>query len=99
MVNGKPVDIEKVNVGFMAVEVPADRVSEITFQYKTPGLKTGFIVTIVSFAVFAVYMLIIKRTGYKPLKQSRKYRIVKNELTFTEKAKLKEAQRRLVEEK
>ena len=99
MVNGKPVDIEKVNVGFMAVEVPADRVSEITFQYKTPGLKTGFIVTIVSFAVFAVYMLIIKRTGHKPLKQRRKYRIVKNELTLTEKAKQKEAQRRLVEEK
>lgn len=98
-VNGKPVDIEKINVGFMAVEVPADEVSEITFQYKTPGLKTGLIVTIASFAVFAVYMLIIKHTGYKPLKKGRKYRIVKNELTLTEKAKLKEEQRRLVQEK
>ena len=84
-VNGKAVDIEKVNVGFMAVEVPADAVSEINFEYETPGLKAGLIVTFASIGVFVAYVLILKFTGYKPLKKGRKYRIVKNELTLTEK--------------
>lgn len=98
-VNGKAIDIQKVNVGFMAVEVPANKVSEITFEYETPGLKTGLAVTAGSVIVFAVYMLIIKLTGYKHLKARRKYRIVKNELTLIEKARLKEAQRKSVADK
>ncbi len=97
-VNGKDVDIEKVNVGFMAVEVPAGEVSKISFSYKTPGLNAGITVTAGSVVVFAVYMLIIKLVGYKPLKKGRKYRIIKNELTLTEKAKLKEQQRSLAKE-
>ena len=33
IMGGKAIDIEKVNVGFMAVEVPANMVSKITFAY------------------------------------------------------------------
>ncbi len=45
-VNGKAVDVEKVSYGFMAVRAEAgDNV--ITFTYETPGLKTGFIITII----------------------------------------------------
>lgn len=98
-VNGKAVDIEKVNVGFMAVEVPADMVSEITFEYETPGLKAGLVVTGASVVVFVAYMLILKFIGYKPLKKGRKYRIIKDELTLTAKAKLKEAERKSVSDK
>jgi uncharacterized membrane protein YfhO len=94
-VNGKAIDIEKVNVGFMAVEVPANMVSEITFEYETPGLKTGLAVTAGSVIVFAVYMVIIKLTGYKHLKARRKYRIVKDELTLAQKARLKKQKENL----
>ncbi|MBE6781993.1 MAG: hypothetical protein E7540_04665 [Ruminococcaceae bacterium] len=54
-VNGKNVEIEKVNVGFMAVPVKAGD-SEIVFSYKTPGLKTGIIVSAVSAAVLVFYL-------------------------------------------
>ncbi len=41
-VDGKPVAIEKVNVGFMAVPVSGDgQAHTIRFTYKTPGLFTG----------------------------------------------------------
>ena len=55
-VNGKPCEIEKVNVGFMAVKVPAGT-SEIRFNYQTPGLVTGLKVTAITAAVFLLYMV------------------------------------------
>lgn len=65
-VNGKAADIEKVNVGFMAVCVEAGE-SEIRFDYVTPGLNTGLMITALSFALFILYYIIsfavIKRRG------------------------------------
>ncbi|MBR4973013.1 MAG: YfhO family protein, partial [Clostridia bacterium] len=46
-VNGEKVDIEKVNVGFMAVKV-SKGLSEIRFTYTTPGLLNGLIITTIS---------------------------------------------------
>ena len=57
-VNGEPVDIEKVNIGFMAVRVPGDTVSTIEFRYKTPFLKTGCIIAAASFITFIFYLVI-----------------------------------------
>lgn len=54
-VNGKPVEVEKVNVGFMAVAVPAGQ-SEIVFTYKTPGLSLGITVSAVALVVLAIYI-------------------------------------------
>ena len=59
-VNGKNVDIEKVNVGFMAIEVPANQVCKITFTYNTPGLNAGIIISIAASAVFIIYILLVK---------------------------------------
>lgn len=56
-VNGKECEIEKVNVGFMAVKVPVGT-SEISFTYTTPGLIDGLKITAISAAVFLVYILI-----------------------------------------
>ncbi len=56
-VNGKPVAVEKVNVGFMAVPVGAG-VSTIEFTYQTTGLYAGIIITLVSVCVAALYLLI-----------------------------------------
>ena len=54
-VNGQPAEIEKVNVGFMAVRVPAGT-STIRFDYYTPGLTAGICVTAGSFALFFGYV-------------------------------------------
>ena len=56
-VNGKPVEIEKVNVGFMAVPAEAGD-NTIKFTYKTPGLNTGFFITLFAFIVWLLYTVI-----------------------------------------
>ena len=62
-VNGSPVQIEKVNVGFMAVRVPAGT-SQIVFHYQTPGLKWGAILTSCTVPIFVAYIFITrKRSG------------------------------------
>ena len=54
-VNGKAVDIEKVNVGFMAVPV-GEGESQIVFTYKTPGLTLGIAVSISAILLFIIYL-------------------------------------------
>ena len=56
-VNGKAVQVENVNVGFMAVAVDAGE-SEIRFEYQNTGLIFGRVITAVSLLVFIIYMLI-----------------------------------------
>ncbi len=55
-VNGKPVQIEKVNAGFMAVLCDKGN-NEIVFTYKTPGLGLGVKISLAAFAVYALYVL------------------------------------------
>ena len=65
-VNGRPAEIEKVNVGFMAVAVPAGE-SEIRFNYTTPGLDTGIYVSLISLIVFLIYFIICSIcNSYRP---------------------------------
>ena len=56
-VNGKKVEIEQVNVGFMAVPVKAGT-SEITFTYETPYLALGIKVTLGALVVLIIYAII-----------------------------------------
>lgn len=56
-VNGEPVTIEKVNVGFMAVPVKAGE-SEIVFTYQTPGLHFGIIITLFAAGTAVLYLII-----------------------------------------
>ena len=60
-VNGKKVDIEKVNVGFMAVPVNAGQ-NKIKFTYTTPGLYNGIIITLGSTLIFIIYIIICAAT-------------------------------------
>lgn len=55
-VNGERTEIEKVNIGFMAVLCPEGE-NEITFRYITPGLATGVKITILAAAVLLIYLL------------------------------------------
>ncbi len=67
-VNGKAVDIEKVNVGFMAVPVEAGE-NDIVFTYKTPGLYEGVIISGGSAAVFIIYLIICAATKKRRAKE------------------------------
>ncbi len=57
-VNGEPAVIEKANVGFMAVRVPAGE-STIRFEYETPGLKTGILITTGAVGLLLAYLLTV----------------------------------------
>ena len=53
----QPLELEKVNGGFIGVKVPAG-VCELTFTYKTPGASLGVICTIVGVVLFAGYIFL-----------------------------------------
>ncbi|MBQ3817200.1 MAG: YfhO family protein [Clostridia bacterium] len=61
-VNGQKAEIEKVNVGFMALKVEAGA-SVIRFEYETPGMKTGAIISIGSGILLLIYLLVF--SAYK----------------------------------
>lgn len=64
-VNGQPAEVEKVNVGFMAVRVPAGA-STIRFTYSTPGLALGALASGIGVVLLALYLLLAKRFGKAP---------------------------------
>lgn len=64
-VNGEPVAIERVNVGFMAVTVPEGEGVTIEFTYHTPGLTLGFGITLVSLALLVAYLMLMHRLPQK----------------------------------
>ena len=56
-VNGNRVVIERANVGFMAVRVPAGD-SVVRFDYRTPGLAMGLVASAGGLATLLAYLLI-----------------------------------------
>ena len=71
-VNGEPAIIEKVNVGFMAVRVPAGE-SVIRFEYETPGLKLGLWITAGAALMLVLYLAAVwlVRRKYPSLRPRR----------------------------
>ena len=63
-VNGEAVEIEKANIGFMAVRCPAGY-SEIVFTYRSPGLILGLKISVTAAAIFIVYIIICLITRKK----------------------------------
>ncbi|MDR2655722.1 MAG: YfhO family protein [Oscillospiraceae bacterium] len=63
-VNGRSVPVEKVNVGFMAVAVGTGE-SEIRFEYRTPGLAMGAIISAAAALLLALYLLYVRRDDRK----------------------------------
>ena len=64
-VNGEPAPIERVNVGFMAVKIPAGEDVVIEFTYRTPGLLPGFGLTLGSLALLIAYLMVMSRVKAK----------------------------------
>ena len=75
-VNGKAADIVKVNVGFMAVRVPAGT-SRIRFNYKTPGLALGAAATAGGILLFAFYCFMTRRYDRGQKKKRKIFRVVR----------------------
>lgn len=57
-VNGQPAQIERANIGFMAVRVPAGE-NVIRFEYNTPGLVEGAVISLCALVVLGLYLLLI----------------------------------------
>ena len=57
---GKPVEILKADIGFMALRMePGEH--DIQFVYHTPGFIAGLLISLVSLACFAVMMLLMNK--------------------------------------
>jgi len=78
-VNGKTAEISKVNVGFMAVKVPAGT-STIRFDYATPGLKLGMLASLGGVVLFAIYYFTVRAYDKKNPKKRKLYRIKQYQL-------------------
>ena len=75
-VNDKPVKIEKANIGFMAVRVPAGQTSDIRFNYMTPGLIYGILISLLAAFVFILYYIfIVKKDVNNKFRARRVYKI------------------------
>ncbi len=59
-VNGQEALVEKANIGFMAVRVPAGE-SVIRFEYTTPGLWLGLLSTGVSAVLLALFVFLTRK--------------------------------------
>ncbi len=55
-VNGEPVEVEKVQIGFMAVEASAGE-NVIQFYYETPGLRVGIMISLGAALALAAYWI------------------------------------------
>ena len=74
-VNAEKVDIEKVSIGFMAVRVPGGQNSTIRFDYMTPGLMFGGIISILCILVLTAYMFICFYKYNKNIKKRVIYKV------------------------
>ena len=60
-INGEETEIEKVNIGFMAIKVDKNSVNEIEFKYTTPYLREGKYISIGGIALMVLYIIL---TGF-----------------------------------
>ena len=78
-VNGKEVEVERVNSGFVAVLAPAGE-NVIEFKYTTPGLFLGIIISAVSLVILLAYLLIVHLYRKKHPRVERENDQIFNEL-------------------
>lgn len=59
-VNGKPVEVDKINAGLCGIRVPSGECN-IEFTYHTPGLRSGIFATFAGIAALAIYLIYFLR--------------------------------------
>lgn len=58
-VNGKAVDVEKVDFGFMAVKIPSGEKCDVVFTYNTPGFNAGVTISLCALGAFVIYSALV----------------------------------------
>ncbi len=71
-VNDKPTEIVKANYGFMAVKC-GEGENNIRFEYDTPGLKYGAIISFTGIIILAAYLFAFRNKRSKTAKASHYY--------------------------
>lgn len=61
-VNGKDAEIVNAFFGFMAVKCD-EGINEIVFEYETPGLKSGAIISLIGLIVLLGYLFVVRKTN------------------------------------
>ena len=67
-VNGKPAEIIKANVGFIAIKCNKGH-NDIRFNYFTPGLREGAIVSLIGLVSFIFYVILFSKKSTKKEEQ------------------------------
>lgn len=62
-INGKKVDIEKVDNGFIAVKINKGK-NEIKFKYFPKGLKEGLMISGVSLIIYIIYVILYMKGNW-----------------------------------
>lgn len=62
-INGKKVDIEKVDNGFIAVKINKGK-NEIKFKYFSKGLKEGLMISGVSLIIYIIYVILYMKGNW-----------------------------------
>lgn len=75
-VNGEAVPIERVNVGFMAVEVPIGEAVKIEFTFRTPGLTIGIVMTVGSGLLLILYLRLTKKQKHKKVSVPQRKKLI-----------------------
>lgn len=57
-INGKEVEVDKINGGLLGIRVPAGECN-IVFTYETPGLKYGLIATVIGSVLLLIYIVMM----------------------------------------
>lgn len=75
-VNGELAEIQQVNVGFMAVEVPQGEKVIIEFTFRTPGLSLGILVACICILLLVLYLYIMRQIKAEKKKNAKKIRVL-----------------------
>lgn len=62
-INGKKVDIEKVDNGFIAIKINKGK-NEIKFKYFPKGLKVGLMISGVSLIIYIIYVILYMKGNW-----------------------------------
>ncbi len=65
-IDGRPAEILKANIGFMAVRVPSGE-RTIRFDYQTPGMENGAIISVLSLAIIVGFIVLGRIKKPEPL--------------------------------
>lgn len=68
LVDGEPVEVENVDIGFMGIRLDAGT-HDIKLTYQTPGLVIGAVISLVGLVCFFVLLFVLRRNKKEAISQ------------------------------